>query len=157
MGRVGRSAPGDAGPAESGLRHVAGGSLGEQDIQLFSAHDLLLPRSDRIGDIVWKKPTVAALLAILKNPAYAGAFVYRRSLQHVQVCRAVRTCWCRLCLSTPGECAGPRTLLRVLCCSATDPLTRHTAHAEMHGVRASMSRGGGRKAETSAVPGMTPG
>jgi DNA invertase Pin-like site-specific DNA recombinase len=48
-------------------------------LQHFNAHDLLLPRRDRFGDIVWKKPTVAALLAILKNPAYAGAFVYGRS------------------------------------------------------------------------------
>jgi len=28
---------------------------------------------------VWKAPTVAAILAILKNPAYAGAFVYGRT------------------------------------------------------------------------------
>ncbi|MCP4459735.1 MAG: hypothetical protein GY816_17185, partial [Cytophagales bacterium] len=30
-------------------------------------------------DVVWKKPTVAAIALILKNPAYAGAFVYGRT------------------------------------------------------------------------------
>jgi hypothetical protein len=42
-------------------------------------HALLIPRRDRFGDLVWKKPSVAAILYILKNPAYAGAFVYGRS------------------------------------------------------------------------------
>jgi DNA invertase Pin-like site-specific DNA recombinase len=41
--------------------------------------ELRLPRRDRFGDLVWKKPTVAAILATLKNPAYAGAFVYGRT------------------------------------------------------------------------------
>jgi len=45
----------------------------------FNEHDLCLPRRDRFGELTWKKPTVAALLSILKNPAYAGAFVYGRS------------------------------------------------------------------------------
>lgn len=40
---------------------------------------LLLPRWDQSGDLLWKKPRIAALLAILKNPAYAGAFVYGRT------------------------------------------------------------------------------
>ena len=38
-----------------------------------------LPRRDRFGNLYWKKPTVAAILEILKNPAYAGAFVYGRT------------------------------------------------------------------------------
>lgn len=48
-------------------------------LDFFKAHELLLPRRDRFGDLVWKPPTVAALLQILKNPAYAGAFVYGRT------------------------------------------------------------------------------
>src|SRR5712692_4136808 len=48
-------------------------------LQFFNAHDLRLPRRDRFGDVIWKKPTVAAILQILKNPAYAGAFVYGRT------------------------------------------------------------------------------
>ncbi len=48
-------------------------------LQHFRSHDLLLPRRDRFGDVVWKQPRVAAILAILKNPAYAGAFVYGRT------------------------------------------------------------------------------
>ena len=48
-------------------------------LQFFNAQDLRLPRHDRFGDVRWRKPTVAAILAILKNPAYAGAFVYGRT------------------------------------------------------------------------------
>lgn len=48
-------------------------------LQHFQAHALFLPRRDRFGDVVWKRPTVASLLAVLKNPAYAGAFVYGRT------------------------------------------------------------------------------
>jgi hypothetical protein len=48
-------------------------------LDFFKAHDLQLPRRDRFGDLIWKSPTVAALLQILKNPAYAGAFVYGRT------------------------------------------------------------------------------
>ncbi len=50
-----------------------------QVVQFFNDRDLLLPRRDRFGDLVWRQPTVSAILAILKNPAYAGAFVYGRT------------------------------------------------------------------------------
>jgi DNA invertase Pin-like site-specific DNA recombinase len=48
-------------------------------LQFLNTHDLCLPRRDRFGDVVWKKPTVAAILQFLKNPAYAGAFVYGKT------------------------------------------------------------------------------
>jgi DNA invertase Pin-like site-specific DNA recombinase len=48
-------------------------------LRFFNDHQLLIPRRDRFGDLVWKKPSVAAILEILKNPAYAGAFVYGRT------------------------------------------------------------------------------
>src|SRR5436309_11477571 len=48
-------------------------------VEVFNTHDLLLPRRDRFGDLVWKAPRVAAVLAILKHPAYAGAFTYGRT------------------------------------------------------------------------------
>jgi DNA invertase Pin-like site-specific DNA recombinase len=48
-------------------------------LRYLNKEHLLLPRRDRFGDVVWKTPTVAAILAILKNPAYAGAFVYGRT------------------------------------------------------------------------------
>ena len=48
-------------------------------LRFFNDHELLIPRRDRFGDLVWKKPSVAAILEFLKNPAYAGAFVYGRS------------------------------------------------------------------------------
>jgi len=40
--------------------------------------DLDLPRRDRHGDLRWTRATVSAVTTILKNPAYAGAFVYGR-------------------------------------------------------------------------------
>jgi DNA invertase Pin-like site-specific DNA recombinase len=48
-------------------------------LQYFNHQQLLLPRRDRFGDAVWKPPTVSAIISILKNPAYAGAFVYGRT------------------------------------------------------------------------------
>jgi DNA invertase Pin-like site-specific DNA recombinase len=48
-------------------------------LRFLNFNNLRLPRHDRFGDVVWKKPTVAAIIAILKNPAYAGAFVYGRT------------------------------------------------------------------------------
>lgn len=48
-------------------------------LHFFNEHDLHLPRRARFGDVVWKKPTVSAILSTLKNPAYAGAFVYGRT------------------------------------------------------------------------------
>jgi DNA invertase Pin-like site-specific DNA recombinase len=48
-------------------------------LQFLNTYDLCLPRRDRFGDVVWKKPGVAAILQMLKNPAYAGAFVYGKT------------------------------------------------------------------------------
>jgi DNA invertase Pin-like site-specific DNA recombinase len=50
-----------------------------QVVRCFNERELLLPRKDRFGDLVWRKPTVPAILSILKNPAYAGAFAYGRT------------------------------------------------------------------------------
>ncbi len=50
-----------------------------QVVCFFNDHELLLPRKDRFGDVVWRKPTVPAILCVLKNPADAGAFVYGRT------------------------------------------------------------------------------
>ncbi|HEX2083945.1 MAG TPA: recombinase family protein, partial [Xanthomonadaceae bacterium] len=49
--------------------------------RMLTEHGLMLPRRDRFGDLCWKQPTIAAVTDILKNPAYAGAFVYGRSRQ----------------------------------------------------------------------------
>lgn len=48
-------------------------------LQTFLTQTLLLPRRDRFGDLSWRPATVSAILSILKNPAYAGAFVYGRT------------------------------------------------------------------------------
>jgi DNA invertase Pin-like site-specific DNA recombinase len=38
-----------------------------------------LPRRDRHGDLRWTRATISSVGVILKNPAYAGAFVYGRT------------------------------------------------------------------------------
>jgi DNA invertase Pin-like site-specific DNA recombinase len=48
-------------------------------VRCFNEQQLQLPRRDRFGDIVWRTPTIATVATILKNPAYAGAFVYGRT------------------------------------------------------------------------------
>jgi DNA invertase Pin-like site-specific DNA recombinase len=50
-------------------------------LRFLNINELLLPRCDgRIfGDILWKRPTIETVTSILKNPAYAGAFVYGRN------------------------------------------------------------------------------
>jgi DNA invertase Pin-like site-specific DNA recombinase len=40
---------------------------------------LALPRRDRDGQTCWRRPTIPAVTTMLKNPAYAGAFVYGRT------------------------------------------------------------------------------
>lgn len=50
-----------------------------QVLRVFNDQGLTLPRRDRFGAVVWRKPTVAAILSILKHPAYAGAFTYGRT------------------------------------------------------------------------------
>jgi DNA invertase Pin-like site-specific DNA recombinase len=48
-------------------------------VGLFHREGIKIPRQDRFGDIQWKRPTVASLGSMVKNPAYAGAFAYGRS------------------------------------------------------------------------------
>ena len=43
-------------------------------LEFFTLHGLRLPRRDRCGEVIWQRPTVAAILTILKHPAYAGTF-----------------------------------------------------------------------------------
>jgi len=38
-----------------------------------------LPRNTRHGEVCWKTPTIPAVTCMLKDPAYAGAFVYGRT------------------------------------------------------------------------------
>lgn len=54
------------------------GSVGKV-IRSFRNHALAVPRRARFGDIAWRTPTASMLLGILKNPTYAGAFVYGRT------------------------------------------------------------------------------
>jgi DNA invertase Pin-like site-specific DNA recombinase len=48
-------------------------------LRVLNKGELTLPRRDRFGDVVWKRPTIEIVTSILKNPAYAGAFVYGRN------------------------------------------------------------------------------
>jgi DNA invertase Pin-like site-specific DNA recombinase len=53
-------------------------------VRTFNDDDLLVPRRNKFGEVVWRRPTVSSVGTILKNPAYAGSFVYGRT-------RTVRT------------------------------------------------------------------
>src|SRR3954469_4181123 len=59
------------------------GSVGKV-LRSFRAHALTVPRRDRFGEVSWRTPTDGMISAILKNPAYAGTFVYGRT----RSCRA---------------------------------------------------------------------
>lgn len=48
--------------------------------KVLNDQQLSIPRRDRFGDVAWRRPTIGAVLLILRNPAYAGAFVYGRRL-----------------------------------------------------------------------------
>jgi DNA invertase Pin-like site-specific DNA recombinase len=48
-------------------------------LRYFKAQQLSIPRRTQDGEIIWKPPRIAAILSILKNPAYAGAFVYGKT------------------------------------------------------------------------------
>ena len=48
-------------------------------IRHFNEHDLRVPRRHRNDETIWRAPTLAAVVGILRNPAYAGAFVYGKS------------------------------------------------------------------------------
>jgi DNA invertase Pin-like site-specific DNA recombinase len=54
------------------------GSVGKV-MRIFASRDLGVPRCDRFGEAVWRPATLDRITRILKNPAYAGAFVYGRT------------------------------------------------------------------------------
>jgi DNA invertase Pin-like site-specific DNA recombinase len=53
-------------------------------VRYMAKHGLRLPRRQTsglyAGAVLWKEPNSAALLSVLKNPAYAGAFTYGRRI-----------------------------------------------------------------------------
>lgn len=53
-----------------------------QVMRKLNKRGLDLPRRDRRGDSCWARATVSSVTSILKNPAYAGAFVYGRTRMH---------------------------------------------------------------------------
>jgi DNA invertase Pin-like site-specific DNA recombinase len=50
-----------------------------QVVRHFLQQDLKVPRRTPQGDLVWRRPSVTSLGTLVKNPAYAGAFVYGRT------------------------------------------------------------------------------
>jgi hypothetical protein len=63
-----------------------------QALRTLREQGLSLPRRDRFGTLVWRPPSLAAIIGMLRNPAYAGAFVYGRTRSErldsdPQVCR----------------------------------------------------------------------
>lgn len=55
-------------------------------MRVLNDRGLALPRCDRHGELRWARATVSAVAAILKNPAYAGAFVYGRTRLRATTC-----------------------------------------------------------------------
>jgi len=54
-----------------------------QVVRLLREQGLRLPRRHRNRETVWRLPTVAAVIAILRNPAYAGTFAYGKTQTQV--------------------------------------------------------------------------
>jgi DNA invertase Pin-like site-specific DNA recombinase len=54
-----------------------------QVVRLFRDQGLRLPRRYRHCATVWRTPTVAAVIAILRHPAYAGTFAYGKTQSQV--------------------------------------------------------------------------
>jgi DNA invertase Pin-like site-specific DNA recombinase len=50
-----------------------------QTLVYFNRHGLMMPRYDIFHQLHWRKPTLATLSNVLKNPAYAGIFVYGKT------------------------------------------------------------------------------
>jgi DNA invertase Pin-like site-specific DNA recombinase len=48
-------------------------------VRAFNGHDLRIPRRHRNEETIWRAPTLASVVGILRNPAYAGAFVYGKT------------------------------------------------------------------------------
>jgi Recombinase len=53
-----------------------------QVVRLLREQGLRLPRRHRNGETVWRTPTVAAVIAILRNPADTGTVVYGKTRTH---------------------------------------------------------------------------
>lgn len=66
-------------------------------MRMLNDRGLALPRRDRHGELRWARATVSAVAAILKNPAYAGAFVYGRTRLRGAACGG----------GSPGKVARP--------------------------------------------------
>jgi DNA invertase Pin-like site-specific DNA recombinase len=56
-----------------------------QVVRLLREQGLRLPRRHRNCATVWRTPTVAAVISILRNPAYAGTFVYGKTRTQVSL------------------------------------------------------------------------
>jgi hypothetical protein len=54
-------------------------------MRVLNQRGLNLPRRDRHGDLRWARATVSSVASILKNPAYAGTFVYGRTRMRAPV------------------------------------------------------------------------
>ena len=50
-----------------------------QTLAFFNKNGLMMPRYDKFKQLQWRKPTLSTLSNVLKNPAYAGIFVYGKT------------------------------------------------------------------------------
>lgn len=60
-------------------------------LRYFCDHQLTIPRNNYFKELQWEKPKQGAILSILKNPAYAGAFVYGRRTTSYKLSSAEKT------------------------------------------------------------------
>ncbi len=52
-------------------------------MRVLNERGLDLPRRDYYGDLRWARATVASVASILKNPAYAGAYAFGKTVPKV--------------------------------------------------------------------------
>jgi hypothetical protein len=72
----GRTMPTQDAPARLALvfETFVPGRSASPGVAILHRHALRLPRRARLGEVRWKAPRVASVLALLTHPAYAGAF-----------------------------------------------------------------------------------
>jgi DNA invertase Pin-like site-specific DNA recombinase len=80
-----------------------------QVVRLLREQGLCLPRRHRNRETVWRLPTVAVVIAILRNPAYAGTLAYGKTQTQVPraPCRRGRSSVRRPSNARPGAARAP--------------------------------------------------
>jgi DNA invertase Pin-like site-specific DNA recombinase len=107
-------------------------------VRTLQARGLSLPRRDRHGDIGWRPATLMAVVGMLKNPAYAGTFVYGRTRSGPPATPVSRP------VQLPRPSAGWRFVVRDKYPAYIDVKTFEKIQAMLEGNRADYRRTKGR-------------